>query len=376
MVVERIECVVIGAGIIGLAVARALAMAGHEVVVLEAAAGIGTETSSRNSEVVHAGLYHPRDSLKTQLCTRGREALYVYCEEHGVPYRRCGKIVVAVDEAQTPKLHALADNARNNGINDLQWLDAAAVTALEPALRAAAGLWSPSSGIVDTHQLMLAYWGDAEKAGAILAFRTRLVRGEVRDDGIDLFCATVGKDADQAEMALRARLVVNCAGLWASEVARTIDGLPANTVPETYLLKGNYFTIPGKSPFRNLVYPMPIPGGLGVHVTLDMAGQVRFGPDTEPVDQINYTVDPNRAAGFAAAIQTYWPDAPTTTLLPGYAGIRPRLVPPGVAFADFRIDGPQVHGVPGFISLYGIESPGITASLALAELVLSRFTTP
>lgn len=372
MSAEQIECVVIGAGIVGLAMARALAQAGHEVIVLEAAANIGTETSSRNSEVIHAGLYHPHDSLKARFCVQGRKALYAYCQDHGIAHRRCGKILVAVNDAQVPALRALSTNAYENGVDDLEWLDTAAITALEPSVRAVAGLWSPSSGIVDTHQLMMSYWGDAESAGAVVAFHTRVIRGQVKKEGIDLFCSTGDDKACSAVMVLRARLVVNCAGLHASMLAHAIDGLPGNTVPKTYFLKGNYFTLAGKTPFRHLIYPLPEPGGLGVHVTLDLAGQVRFGPDTEPVDHIDYTVDSARAVPFATAIRTYWPDLPETALLPGYAGIRPRLVPPTIAFADFRVDGPDTHGVPGLVSLYGIESPGITASLALADFVLER----
>lgn len=362
--VDEIDCVVVGAGVVGLAVARALAMAGREVVLVEAADAIGTGTSSRNSEVVHAGLYYPAGSLKAQLCVEGRERLYAYCASRGVAHRRCGKLIVATDASQHAALDALLAAAHRNGVTDVQALDAADARRREPALACSAALWSPSTGIVDSHGLMLALQGEAEDRGAMLALKSPVERGEVGAGGIVL---QVG---GEQPMRVRARRVVNSAGLHAPALAARLDGLDAQFVPPARYCKGSYFALAGRAPFSHLVYPMHDHAGLGVHLTLDLAGQARFGPDTEWVDAIDYRVEPRRADAFYAAIRRYWPALPDGALAPAYAGIRPKIVGPGEPAADFVIQGPAVHGVPGLVNLFGIESPGLTASLAIADAVL------
>lgn len=363
---DTVDCVVVGAGVVGLAVARALARAGIEVVVLEGADCIGSGTSSRNSEVIHAGIYYPTGSLKARLCVRGRDLLYEYCATRGVPHRRCGKVIVAVDEAQRAKLEAIRLKAAENGVDSLVPLDAAGLRAKEPEVVGVAALWSPRTGIVDTHGLMLAYQGEAEDHGAALAFGSPVEGGLVTPHGIEV--QTGGAEP----MRLRCRMLVNAAGLFAQDVARRIEGIPPETIPPRYLAKGNYFQLARRSPFTHLVYPIPEPGGLGVHATLDLGGQCRFGPDVEWIDGIDYDVDPARGDRFYASIRRYWPGLPDGALQPGYAGIRPKLVPAGVPDADFVIQGPSEHGIPGLVNLYGIESPGITASLALAEAVTAQ----
>jgi L-2-hydroxyglutarate oxidase LhgO len=360
---ERVECVVVGAGVIGLAVARRLAQAGREVVVLEAAEGIGTGTSSRNSEVIHAGIYYRAGSLMAQLCVAGKHALYDYCREHGVPHRVCGKLIVATTPGETAKLQSIRAHAAANGVEDLRPLGGAAARALEPALACDAALLSPSTGIIDSHAYMLALRGDAEEAGAVCAFYAPLLHARVQAEG---FVLEVG---GEAPMTLGCRLLVNAAGLAAPAVARSIDAMPAALVPAAYLAKGNYFSCNARAPFSHLIYPVPEPGGLGVHLTLDLAGQARFGPDVEWVDEIDYVVDPTRAARFYPAIRRYWPGLPDGALAPGYSGIRPKIVPPSIAVQDFLIQGPNDHGVAGLINLLGIESPGLTASLAIADHV-------
>jgi L-2-hydroxyglutarate oxidase LhgO len=358
---ERVDCVVIGAGVVGLAVARQLALAGREVIVLEAQNMIGTETSSRNSEVIHAGIYYPKGSLKATSCVAGRQKLYAYCAEHGVPHRRCGKLIVATTEQQKAMLDQIRARAAANGVTDLEWLEPAAVEALEPEVSCIAALLSPSTGIIDSHALMLAFQGEAEDHGAMLAFCARVARGKVAEDGIEL---EVG---GEQPMALKARIVVNSAGLHAPDLAARFEGLRRDLLPTAYYCKGNYFTLSGGRPFSRLVYPVPEHAGLGVHVTLDLGGQVRFGPDVEWVDRIDYDVDPRRADVFYAAIRTYWPGLKDGALEPGYAGMRPKLAPKGSVSDDFVIQGPREHGVPGLVNLFGIESPGLTSSLALAE---------
>jgi L-2-hydroxyglutarate oxidase LhgO len=360
---ERVDAVVVGAGVVGLAAARALALAGREVIVLEAAEGIGTETSSRNSEVIHAGIYYPPGSLKARLCVAGKHALYRYCEEHGVPHRRCGKLLVATDDRQLGKLRAIRGQAEENGVTDLRLLSADEARALEPELRCVAAYLSPSTGIVDSHAFMLALQGDAEAAGAMIAFKTPLERGRVREHGIML--ETGGAEP----MQVLARTVVNAAGLHAQRVAASISGLAHAFVPPTYYAKGNYYSLIGRSPFSRLVYPMPNEAGLGVHITIDLGGQARFGPDVEWIERIDYDVDPRRADGFYAAIRDYWPGLRDGQLAPGYAGIRPKIVGPSEKAADFVVSGPRDHGIPGLVNLFGIESPGLTAALALADEV-------
>jgi L-2-hydroxyglutarate oxidase LhgO len=358
---DRVEILIVGAGIVGLAIARALALAGHEVLVLEAESAIGTGTSSRNSEVIHAGIYYPPGSLKALLCVAGRHLLYEYCAAHGVAARRVGKLIVATEADETPALETIAVRAAASGVADLRRLDGGEARALEPALAAEAALLSPSTGIVDSHALMLAYQGDAEAAGAAIAFRTPVAAAEATGSGL------VATMADGTRLGCD--WLVNAAGHGAVPLARSIAGLPADSVPAAYLCKGSYFTLAGRSPFRHLVYPAPNQAGLGIHLTLDLAGAARFGPDTEWVEAADLTVDPARAADFATAIRRYWPALPDGALQPAYAGIRPKIAGPAEPAADFRIDGPAAHGVPGLINLFGIESPGLTASLAIGDAV-------
>ena len=360
---DRVDCVVVGAGVIGLAVARRLAQAGREVVVLEAAEGIGTVTSSRNSEVIHAGIYYKAGSLMARTCVAGKKMLYRHCADHGVPHKNCGKLIVATTPKEAEKLQSIRAHAEANGVLDMQMLSGEAARALEPALNCDAALLSPSTGIIDSHAFMLALRGDAEAAGAALAFHTPLLRARAVAGKIEL---DAGGDAP---MTLECRLLVNSAGLNAPAVARGIDGMPLASIPRAYLAKGNYFSCSRKAPFSHLIYPVPEPGGLGVHLTLDMAGQARFGPDVEWVDTIDYAVDPARAARFYPAIRKYWPALPDGALMPSYSGMRPKIVPPAVASQDFVIQGPKDHGVAGLINLFGIESPGLTSSLAIADYV-------
>jgi L-2-hydroxyglutarate oxidase LhgO len=360
---EKVECVVIGAGVIGLAAARRLAQSGREVIVLEAAEGIGTVTSSRNSEVIHAGIYYRSGSLMAQMCVAGKQALYRYCRDQGVPHRNCGKLIVATTAAETEKLQSIRAHAEANGVADLQTLSGEDARGLEPALHCEAALLSPSTGIVDSHAYMLALRGNAEDAGAAFAFHTPLLGARAREGHIEI-------DAGgEAPMSLQCRLLINAAGLSATSVARSIDGMPVEKIPPAYLAKGNYFACSARSPFSHLIYPVPEPGGLGVHLTLDMAGQARFGPDVEWVDHIDYAVDPARAERFYPAIRRYWPTLPDGALMPSYSGMRPKIVPPAVATQDFLIQGPKDHGVAGLINLFGIESPGLTSSLAIADYV-------
>jgi L-2-hydroxyglutarate oxidase LhgO len=363
---DEVEAVVIGAGVIGLAAARALALAGHEVVVLERAYTIGFETSSRNSEVIHGGLYYPAGSLKATACVAGRERLYAYCAEHGVPHARLGKLIVATEEAELPGVQKIEAASLANGVTNLEWLTASEAQLLEPELNCIAALLSPSTGIIDSHALMLAYQGDAEEAGAFVAFRSPVLGGRVRVDGFEL---DVGGDEP---VTIRCRLLVNAAGLYAPALARAIDGVPLETIPPAYFCRGVYFTLSGKTPFRRLIYPVPVPGGLGVHITLDLAGQARFGPDVEWIPAVDYSVDPRRGDAFYAAVRRYWPGLRDGALQPGYAGIRPKISGPNEAAADFVVQGPETHGVPGLVNLYGIESPGLTASLPLADEVLRK----
>ncbi|MGB3422987.1 MAG: NAD(P)/FAD-dependent oxidoreductase [Castellaniella sp.] len=369
---DCIDCVVIGAGVVGLAVARACAQAGLETLVLEAESAIGTGTSARNSEVIHAGLYYPRGSLKARLCVQGRRMLYDYCASHGIHHRRCGKLIVATHEAQFGALERISTAAAANGVHDLRRLDAGQAQAREPALRCIAALESPSTGIIDSHGLMLALQGDLESAGGLLALRSPVLSGRVlpSDEGILL---RVGGDEP---MELIARRVINCAGLHAQAVAAALDGLPPDSIPAGRYAKGNYYALSGKAPFSRLIYPVPEPGGLGVHLTLDLGGQARFGPDVEWIDVIDYAVDPARADGFYAAIRRYWPDLRDGALHPDYAGIRPKLIVPAGQDADFLIQDTRAHGIPGLVNLYGIESPGLTACLAIADEVMTRLEHP
>ncbi len=365
---DQVDCIVIGAGVVGLAVARALAIAGREVVIVESENAIGTGISSRNSEVIHAGIHYAPGSLKARLCVGGKALMYAFCAERHVPHRRIGKLVVATDDAQRGALDRVLANARASGVDDLEAMDASQVAALEPAIRCVAALWCPSTGIVDSHALMLALLADAEAHGATLALSSRVVGGAVAGDGLALRVASDDADA----FALQARLVVNCASLGATRVARAIDGVPAASIPEIHYAKGSYFSLTGRSPFRHLIYPLPVGGGLGVHVTPDLGGQAKFGPDIEwlpPDAPLDFNVDPVRVDAFIDVIRRYWPALPDDALAPAYAGIRPKLSGPGEAAADFMIAGPADHGVAGLINLFGIDSPGLTSSLAIAEHV-------
>lgn len=366
---ESVDCVVIGAGVVGLAVARALARAGREVLVLEAENSFGTQTSSRNSEVIHAGIYYPPGSLRARLCVQGRDLLYAYCAEHGVQHRRCGKLIVATHEAQLEELRAIRQRALANGVADLQWLDRTQVQALEPSLQARAALLSPSTGIIDSHGLMLSLLGELEQAGGVLAVQSPVRRLQVLP-GQGL---RVDVEADGGSMALRARSVVNAAGLGAIALTHQTEGLDAAFRPPLprRWAKGCYFTLSTRAPFRHLVYPVVERDSpsLGVHLTLDLAGQARFGPDLDWVDSPDdLQVDPARAGRFHEEVRRYWPGLPDGSLQPGYVGYRPKLSGPGEPAVDFRIDGPREHGVPGLVNLLGIESPGLTSCLAIAEM--------
>ncbi|MBI77270.1 MAG: FAD-dependent oxidoreductase [Rhodospirillaceae bacterium] len=361
--VDSVDSIVIGAGVVGLAIARRLSMAGREVIVLEAMDAIGTETSSRNSEVIHAGIYYPKGSWKAQFCVDGKKAIYHYCRTHGVEYRNCGKYIVATSEEQITELARLKQAAIDNGVEDLEWRSPSDVSSEEPAVFCVKALWSPSTGIIDSHGLMLAYQGDAEAAGATIAFNSPVEGGLIGGDGINL---SIGGNFP---MEIKARVVINSAGLHAQKVAACIKGIPKDTIPPSYYAKGNYYSLVGKAPFKRPIYPVPEKAGLGVHVTVDLGGQVRFGPDVQWIDEINYDVDPKRAEAFYAAVRAYYPDLPDGSIQPGYSGIRPKIQAPGEAARDFLVQGSEVHGVSGLVNLYGIESPGLTASLAIANRV-------
>ena len=363
---DTIDTAVIGGGVIGLAIARRLALAGREAVVLEAENAVGTQTSSRNSEVIHAGIYYVRDSWRARLCVPGKAALYRYCAERGVDHARAGKLLVATDDDEAAMLAGTRARAEANGVADLRPLDAAEIRAMEPALRCKAALFSPSTGIVDSHGLMLALRGEAESLGAAVALKSPVVGGEARDGGIVL---EIGGDHPTT---LLCRAVVNAAGHGAQKLARAIRGVRADSVPPLYYGRGNYFTLIGKNPFRHLIYPAPRPkasGWLGVHVTLDLAGRARFGPDLEWIDGVDYRVDPARALPFYAAVRRYWPDLPDGALSPAYAGVRPKLAGPGEPERDFVLQSPAESGVNGLINLFGIDSPGLTSCLAIADAV-------
>jgi L-2-hydroxyglutarate oxidase LhgO len=369
---ESVDAVVVGAGVVGLAIARGLALAGREVLVLDAEDSFSTPTSSRNSEVIHAGIYYPAGSLKAALCVRGKALLYRYCESRGVPHRRIGKVLVAVDADERPALERYARSAAANGV-PLEPLSAADVARLEPAVRAVGGLWSESTGIVDSHALMLAYLGDAQNTGATFVARAPVTGGTVSADGTKRL--TVG---GAEAMEISCRVLVNSAGLGAQALGHALAGLPAGSVPPTHYAKGHYFTLSGRSPFNHLVYPMPSDhGGLGIHVTLDLAGQCRFGPDVSGWPSVpDYAFEGGLEPKFASAIRRYWPELPDGVLQPGYTGVRPKVTGPGEAAGDFVIQGPGVHGIPALVNLYGIESPGLTSSLAIADRVLALLDLP
>lgn len=362
-----VECIVAGAGVVGLAVARALALSGREVLVLDAREGIGTQTSSRNSEVIHAGLYYPEGSLKARLCVAGRLALYDYLGARGLAHARCGKLIVATGEGQLPKLHAIMARAAAAGVDDLELVDHATITALEPEVAAIAAIRSPSTGIVDSHAFMLSLQGDIENSGGLLAFHAPV--GAVRRENGMFVVETAGTEP----ATITTRTFINSAGHGAPVLAAKMAGFPRQMLPRQAYAKGNYFALTGRQPFSRLIYPVPEAAGLGVHATVDLAGRVRFGPDVEWVgDDQDLAVDPARAASFYAAIRSYWPGLADGALTPDYAGIRPKIHGECEPMPDFRIDGPLDHGVPDFVTLFGIESPGLTASLAIGDEVVAR----
>lgn len=365
---ERVDALVAGAGVVGLAVGRALAQRGLETVVLERETAIGSGTSSRNSEVIHAGIYYPAGSWKARLCVEGKRRLYAYCDERGVEHRRCGKLIVATSQAQVPALRDILARGEANGVHDLEWMDGPQVRDREPALRCVAAVWSPSTGIVDSHGLMLALLGDLEAAGGAVALASPVQAVRCTGDGF------IVQTGGESPMELGARVFVNAAGLDACALAGRIEGWPQHLTPRAYCAKGNYYALARKAPFSRLIYPIPEAAGLGVHLTLDLAGQARFGPDVEWVEpdgqgRLDYRVAPERAQAFYAEIRRYWPDLPDDALQPAYSGIRPKIHGPGEPAADFMILRPCEHGVAGLVQLFGIESPGLTASLALGEVV-------
>ncbi len=361
---DQVDCVVIGAGVVGLAAARALALSGREVLVLEGANAIGTQTSSRNSEVIHAGIYYPQDSLKALLCVQGKRMLYDYCAQRGIGHSRCGKLIVATSVEQVNYLQGIIAKAAANGVNDLVLLNAEQARNLEPELNCVAAVLSPSTGIVDSHALMLSLQGDLENAGGMVVFNAPVVKAKVSP------ACMVVQTGDGSELA--AKTLVNAAGLHAPTLATTFEGLDQQHVPQAYYCKGNYFTLSGKSPFSRLIYPVPEADGLGVHLTLDLGGQAKFGPDVEWVDSAeDLQVNPERGEVFYAEVRKYWPNLPDGSLLPDYAGIRPKIRPATQAAADFVIQGASAHGIEGLVNLFGIESPGLTSALAIADQVLA-----
>ena len=360
------QVLVVGAGIVGLAIARAAALAGHEVIVAEKTRGIGNGVSSRNSEVIHGGMYYPTGSLRAVHCPRGRRMLYDFCASHGVPHRKCGKLIVATEDAEVAKMEAILRQGIANGVEGFELIDGAAAQAMEPALHCVAALHSPETGIIDSHALMNALRGDLEDRGGMIAFNTRIERITRNQAGWMVHFFSGG---ESGELAVDA--VVNSAGLGAQALARRTEPYPAERVPRLVLARGNYFGYTGRPVFSRLIYPAPrIDGGLGTHVTLDLAGRMRFGPDVEWIENENYDVNPQRAQSFYASIRRYWPALADNSLQPDYAGIRPKLTGPGEAAADFMVEGPAQHGLRGLVHLFGIESPGLTASLSLVDEVV------
>ncbi|MEM7211728.1 MAG: NAD(P)/FAD-dependent oxidoreductase [Pseudomonadota bacterium] len=366
---EQVDTVVIGAGVVGLAIARSLAMDGHEVLVLEREDAFGTITSARNSEVIHAGIYYAKDSFKAKFCVAGRHMLYAFCKERGVPYNNCGKLIVACSEDELQQFNGIAQRAWNNGVEDLRQIIREEAQDLEPELECHGALLSPSTGIVDSHGFMLALLGEAEAHGALLVLNTNVLSMEVRSDGILI------RTGGEAPMDLLATKVVNSAGLNAPGLAQEMAGLPSEAAPQQWIAKGNYFSLTSRAPFERLIYPAPVAGGLGIHLTLDLNGRARFGPDVEWIDTEDYAVDPARGKIFYDAIRRYWPGLPDASLAADYSGIRPKLTRQGEKHAaDFRVSGALEHGVPGYVGLYGIESPGLTSSLAIADHVRETLT--
>lgn len=369
MIREETGAIVVGAGVVGLTCARDLSRNGIDVVILEQHEAIGQETSSRSSEVIHSGLYYPSGSLKARLCVEGQQLLYDYCETHGISHRRCGKLVVATHGGQEEKLQQIYEQAHKNGVDDVALITGHQARTIEPELNCTAALESPSTGIIDSHSLMVSLLGEAENRGASLALRARVLSGTVKNGLHEVRVHT-----DDGEMLLSAGILINAAGLHAPGLALKLSGMPTQLVPGSWFAKGNYFALSGRAPFSHLIYPVPEPGGLGVHLTLDLGQQARFGPDVEWVGIPEYSVSSQRSAGFYAEIRRYWPALPDDALVPAYSGIRPKISAPGAPAADFMIQGPADHGMQGLVNLYGIESPGLTACLAIGQYVCGLLT--
>jgi len=366
---EQVDCVVIGAGVVGLAIAREMALQGRETILLEREGSFGTISSARNSEVIHAGIYYPKDSLKAKLCVEGNRLLYEYCRTHQVGTQPYGKLIVA-DDSQMDDLQAIFYKAQNNGVPEIKMITGEEAKQLEPKLQCSAAILSASTGIVDSHAYMLSLLGGFEDAGGMIAYHSPLIAakpiGKGAEGGFELEIG--GPDG----MKLKTKLLINCAGMSAPAVAQKIEGIEKDQIPKAFFAKGNYFALSGKSPFTHLIYPIPEPGGLGVHLTLDMAGQAKFGPDVEWLnieneEQIDYTVDPKRGEGFYEAVRRYWPELKDNSLQPDYSGVRAKIVPPHSPAGDFCFNSPQDHGLQGLYNLYGFESPGLTSSIAIAR---------
>ena len=367
---DRVDCVVIGAGVIGLAVAREMALQGRETILLERESAFGTISSARNSEVIHAGIYYPKDSLKAKLCVEGNRMLYEYCRTHHVATQPYGKLIVASDDSQLDDLQAILYKAQQNNVPEIKLITGEQAKAMEPDLQCSAAVLSASTGIVDSHGFMLSLLGGFEDAGGMIAYQSPLISakpiGSKAQDGFELEIG--GADG----MKIQTKLLINCAGMSAPTIAQKITGLSQDQIPKAYFAKGNYFSLSGKSPFKHLIYPIPEPGGLGVHLTLDMGGQAKFGPDVEWLEiddenQIDYTVNPKRGDGFYAAVRKYWPGLKDNALQPDYSGVRAKIVPPNSPAGDFCFNTPKDHGLEGLFNLYGFESPGLTSSLAIAK---------
>ena len=372
--IDGVDAIVIGAGVVGLAVARALALQGREVMVLEAANAIGTGISARNSEVIHSGMYYPTGSLKASLCVQGRAQVVAYCQERGIGHRLCGKLIVATEPSQIPKLKAIQAQALANGVADVRWLSPQEAMAMEGALKCVAALLSPGTGIVDSHGLMLSFQGDIENAGGMVVLNAAVESVEL-DTNVSSTPRHLVQMADGSVLATRT--LINAAGLMAPAIAHQFTGLAPANIPTAYYAKGNYFTLNSAAPFRHLIYPVPESAGLGVHLTLDLGGQAKFGPDVQWVDTPeDFQVDASRADAFYAAVRTYWPALPDGALQSGYAGIRPKISSPQSPAADFLIQGPETHGVAGLVNLFGIESPGLTSSMAIADWVTRLLSQP
>lgn len=367
---EQVDCVVVGAGVVGLAVAREMALQGRETILLERESAFGTISSARNSEVIHAGIYYPKDSLKAKLCVEGNRLLYEYCRSHQVATQPYGKLIVASDETQIDELQAILYKAQNNGVPEIKMISGDEAKALESNLRCVAAILSSTTGIVDSHGYMLSLLGGFEDAGGMVAYQSPLISAKpIGDNAEGGYQLEIG-GADG--MQIQTKLLINCAGMSAPAIAQKIEGLKKDQIPKAYFAKGNYFSLSGKSPFRHLIYPIPEPGGLGVHLTLDMGGQAKFGPDVEWLDidieeQIDYTVNPKRGDDFYEAVRRYWPGLKDKSLQPDYSGVRAKIVPPNAPAGDFCFNGPQEHGLQGLYNLYGFESPGLTSSLAIAK---------